>query len=350
MAYEGRLLSEVEADIWDAFVAKHPFGRGMVATASRQWWGTNGWSLHPIGAFEAGEMVAGAAVVCKKIPCTPWRLARIEALMVNAEDMSGSAEILLAEAERLCRSLGCVEVEIRARIPENTPIDGRDLYTGVQEAVTERGYARDAFRPATYLVPLQRDDEQLLNSYSSKCRRDVRKGLREGVAVTELRADEDLAGFFGAQQQMADRKGIESLSEATQKAAQPMYAGGYLRLFAAQYKDLTCNMALVDALGMPRYMLGAATPAAFEKGVPPTGQPLHYEIMRRFRDRGARFYDLGGSPGPVPMEGHPNYTVWRFKHEFGAPYVYMLPYHRKSLSRLGGLALALARKMRRLPP
>lgn len=350
MPYEGRIVADTDFDAWDAFVAKHPFGRALVTTASQRLWGTCAWTLHPIGAFEGDRLVGGAAVVSKKIPCTPWRLARIEALMVNPADVAGSAAALLAEAEQLCRSLRCAELEIRALIPENTLIDGSDLYAGVQAVVIERGYWRGVFRQATYYVPLQADDEQLLNSYSSKCRRDVRKGLREGVTVTELRSGEDLAEFFRARNQMAKRKGLEPLSDATGEAIQPMYEREYFRLFAAQYEGRTCNMALIDALGIPQYTLGATTPGAFEKGVPPVGQALHYEIMRWFRDRGARFYDLGGSPGPVPVEGHPNYTVWRFKHEFGAPYVYMLPYHRKSMSRLGGLGLALARRMRRLPP
>ena len=109
-------------------------------------------------------------------------------------------------------------------------------------------------------------------------------------------------------------------------------------------------MALIDALGVPMYWYGSTTAAAFEKGVPPTGQVLHYWIMRYFRDLGATYYDLGGSPGPVPEKGHPNYTVWRFKQEFGGTYAYRIPYYRRRLSVPGSLALALVRRLGKLIP
>ena len=47
--------------------------------------------------------------------------------------------------------------------------------------------------------------------------------------------------------------------------------------------------------------------------------------MRYLRDQGKTHYDLGGVPGPEPVEGHSSFTVWRFKREFGAPFVSSVP-------------------------
>jgi len=59
-------------------------------------------------------------------------------------------------------------------------------------------------------------------------------------------------------------------------------------------------------------------------------------------------YDLGGSPGPVPEKGHPNYTVWCFKHDFGGQFVWTIPYYRCALSLLGVPLTAIVRRLGRL--
>ncbi|HSW44610.1 MAG TPA: hypothetical protein VLM89_03460, partial [Phycisphaerae bacterium] len=288
MVYETKLLDVAQADDWDGLVSAHPFGRGLVTSCSRRHWELNGWSLHVVGLFADKVLRGGSAMVIKRIPRTPWSLARVEALLMDAGDRSGSAVALLKGLERHARALGAAEIELRVPIPESVPIDGVDYYPELRDAVAGSSYEMGTFRPATYLVSLDADDEALLGGYGSKCRRDVRKGLREGVAVEEMRKTEDIRLFFEARGRMAERKGLDHLSASAFETFLPMFERGYVRLFAAMHAGRTCNMALVDGLGMPRYTLGASMAAAFEKGTPPTGQPLHYEIMRWFRDRGAR--------------------------------------------------------------
>lgn len=86
-------------------------------------------------------------------------------------------------------------------------------------------------------------------------------------------------------------------------------------------------------------MLGATGPGAMEKGTPPTGQALHFGIMKHLRDMGRATYDLGGSPGPLPQRGHPNYGGWTFKHEFGGPFVTHVDYMDRVLSRVPDMLL-----------
>ena len=50
-------------------------------------------------------------------------------------------------------------------------------------------------------------------------------------------------------------------------------------------------------------------------------------------------YDFGGSPGPVPVQGHPNYGVWKFKHEFNCRYVELIDRLTLVLRPAGNLLL-----------
>ena len=81
--------------------------------------------------------------------------------------------------------------------------------------------------------------------------------------------------------------------------------------------------------------------------MPPTGQVLHFGIMQHLRNDGYAFYDLGGSPGPIPQKGHPNYGVWKFKQEFAGDYVQYLDLFEQVLSPTWNGLLRLVERVRR---
>lgn len=334
---------------WDDFVALHPLGRAFATTAARTLWTARGYALHLIAQTAGQRICAGAALVTKPIPHVPFRFARIEALMPDGADVGGSSAVLIKAAEAVGRRQRVAYLQIPFWIPEGVILEDVDYAGPTARAVRDQSYTNDGQPMATYLADLGGNDEALLERFTSKCRRDVRKGLREGVQVTRLETAEELTEFCERQLEMSERKGVGVDKAYVPATIGPLFDRGHMMIFAARHEGRICNMAMIDALGIPRYTLGTATPAAFEKGVPPTGQPLHFEIMRCMRDRGKMYYDLGGVPGPVPVEGHPSFTVWRFKHEFGAPYTYMLPLHSKVLGATGRLIVWIARRTGRLP-
>lgn len=349
IASAARVLTEAEDAAWDAFVAAHPLGRGLITSASRRWWGANGWTLHSIGAFEDGRITAGAALCLKPIPALSLRLARVNALLLDPARPGESAAALLACAEAFAREARAVEIEVRCRIPGAMPVDGIAWAELLRPVLAERGYAAASVGDSTFVNELAGDDEALLTSLGKKCRRDVRKGQREGVEVVRLTGAEDLRLFCRAHWRTCDRKGLHRQKPSGNfEALLPVFERGHLHLYAARWRGELMNLALVDALGLARWELGASTDALVEKSAPPTGQVLHFEIMRSLRDHGRRHYDMGGAPGPEPRADHPNYTVWRFKHEFGGRFVEFLPAARRALMPGGALLTGAARRLGRL--
>ena len=344
-----RPISEAEAERWDAFVAGHPLGTGLVTMAARDYWRQSRWTLQPLALWRGGAIVGGIGLCFKKIPCFPWTVVRVLAILPAGDDVVGTGKRILEAAERFSRERKAVEIESRCRVFDQYAINGIRYDELFQAMLGKAGYrAAAAFGGGTYVVRIDVDDEALLKSFSSKCRRDVRKGLREGVAVGPSESPDDLRVFCESYERLWRRKGLASRSFLGQEGIQALLGRGHFRLFVARYQDRICNMALLDALGVPRYLYGATTEAAFEKGVPPTGQALHFGAMQWFRDRGVQHYDLGGSPGPVPEKGHPNYTVWCFKHDFGGQFVWTIPYYRRALSLLGVPLMAIVRRLGRL--
>jgi hypothetical protein len=335
-----RVLLPEEAGAWDAFVSAHPLGRGRVTSRSTLRWKTMRWSFAPIARFDGDRIVAGAALCARKIPYIPKKVLLVPAILppLGDSDAAESTESLLAAIETYAGSIGALEIKIHLILHEGIVVAGRDQAGELRRALDRAGYRADQGARGTYLVRIDRTDEELVRSFGEKCRRDVRKGLREGATVRHLEDLPSLASFCEAHTRMRDRKNLtEKVPSVNYAVLRPMFEKGDLLIFGVFVADVLRNMAMVDSMGIPRYMYGASTDALFEKGLPPTGQPLHYEIMRWLRERGKIYYDLGGSPGPVPEEGHTNFTVWRFKHEFAGEFVRTVPVHRRSIGVIGSL-------------
>lgn len=346
--YEVKLLGTNDSVRWDTFIISHPLGNALATANAKNWWQQVGWSFQPVALFEKDSIVGGVIINTIKIPYLPWTLARITTILLTDNDIVTKTKVILNAAAQFAHSQKALQIEVRSGILDGPALNKPELARQIQQALCQSDYIESNERDGTYLVRINMDDEALLNSLGSKCRRDIRKAQREGVTVSELRSPEALQVFGKFHQQMISRKELQNLRHISAEAYEslkPLLDYGHIKLFAAHYKNHICNMAIIDALGTPKYFIGTTTTHTFEKGTPPTGQLLHYEIMQFFREKGVQYYDLGGSPGPVPIEKHPNYPVWRFKHEFGGAFTYTIPFYRLCLTPAGKVLTSVARQL-----
>jgi lipid II:glycine glycyltransferase (peptidoglycan interpeptide bridge formation enzyme) len=347
--YEVSLWTEAADERWDAFVASHPLGQGVATSASRSLWTAYGWSIQWLVAMKQGAIAAGMAMGVKYSRLSPAPLVRIEAIFPLVSDVMGSTKALVKRAETEARSLGAMGIQTTCRVYDQFPIRGVDYAAGVEEALRDRGFKPMEKRKGTYILDVEKDDETLLEGIGAKCRRDIRKGLREDVRIVNLEGMDNLRFFGDVHDKMLTRKKLPGAEAKDllrlERLAEP-YRRGFIRLFGAEVKGEIVNMALVDVLGVARWRVGAAAESALQKGMPPTGQVLQFGIMQWLRDHQVKYYDLGGAPGPVPDEKHSNYGVWRFKSEFNGTYVETIPQYLKSLKIYGNLAVRLAQSLR----
>jgi hypothetical protein len=271
--------------------------------------------------------MGGAIVVLQKIPYlgltgdVPGGIL-VDLDMQNVGDLSS---LLLSRIVKYCRERDMVKLTLHMRIPKLFEQSRTPYVLPIQGALEGAGFEQSQDSLGTFLQKIDLTDELLLNSYRPRVRRDVRRAQREGVLVQSTSREDRLSGFHEDYRKLFLRKRLECMppgffSHGMAKALE----NGSARLFFSVQQGVILNYALVSTVGLPRYLFGASTDASRAKDRPPGGQILHHEIMRYFRDRGFKWYDWGGSPGPVPVRGHPNYGVWRFKAAFGGTYVTQL--------------------------
>jgi hypothetical protein len=270
--------------------------------------------------------------------------------MIGPERHAEMLSALLAETERLARREGVVEIELRLRIPANDAVPGFEFHEQVAQCLFRHGYKALRRSDQSYLVGTDCDDEHLLKSFNGNCRRRIRKAVKDGVQVSVADNPSYLSLFYESYLAMHERKGAPRLSQgAIRDGMEPLLRKGLALLLVGSIGNCVCNMVIVDTLGVPCGMLATRTLASVRGEVPSAGQLLQFEAMRRMRDRGKTYYDLGGCEGPVPVEGHPNYGVWSFKYEFNGHYVRFLPYFRKAMGSVSGALLSLAHRLRSDP-
>lgn len=329
-----------QGEAWDAFVKSHPLGRAYVTAAATAWWGQRRCRLVRLGAWRGGRIAGGAAVTVKSIRGGLACYARVVSLLPDPELPERSAVELLREATELASAEGAIEAEFRGWAPS---MPAQACASAISAALGSQQYAARREVGGTYMVRIDCSDDDLLASFDGKCRNQVRTGVRKGVTVLPVSDPQHVQLFCRCYSAMVARKALDHLEEITAEALLPLVEAGHYELLAATHEGRTLNLALVDMTGTPQYSFGATVCEGDASSVPPTGQALQFGIMRHLRDKGRSFYDLGGAPGPVPKPEHPNYTVWRFKHAFHAPYARVVGIYGRPLSLLGRVAAVVRR-------
>ena len=268
-------------------------------------------------------------------------------VLSDVGDPEAARALMEALAER-ARECGAASIEVSFRVP-------LDRAGALEEVLRSSGY-RPTRPQGTFWIDLDRDsDEALLESFPKKVRRDVRKGLRDGLRIDASRDPSDFDAFDAAHATLGHAKGIDALpSGFGRRVLLPLADRGLGDLLVARFQEVARNFVFVGSAGTPMYTWGALAPEARDGACPPTGQATQFVAMCRARSAGAARYDLGGSPGPEPDPSHANYTVWRFKHDFGGGYVSFLGYWeatpRPAVARVASslrAAKAVARKWTR---
>lgn len=326
-AFLARVIAPRERPEWERLLRTHAMSRAIVP----KWDELSGWTMVDFGLFRGAELLGGLVLAVRRIPLLPFSLSRISSVMIGPARHTEMLETLLQEVERYCALRLIVETEARLRIPADDRLEGFEYHRGVARLLRDLGYHALSKVDMTYLLPIDREDEAILGTFESKSRNAVRKALRTGAVVETSNDASLMENFYDAYVKMSTRKKAPLAPKTlVVEGLEPLIARGQAELYTESYRGRVSNMVVVDALGIPCYSLGTRTEANVKGEVPGAAQVLHYQIIRRMRDRGKKFYDLGGCEGPTPAEGHPNFGVWRFKHNFGGTFVRFLPYYRKT--------------------
>jgi hypothetical protein len=260
----------------------------------------------------------------------------------NQPDPTVLHDFLVALHDR-GKALHACSIRISLLVPEWIGKDKNPIATELISVLQGLHYERKENK-GTYYINLAVDsDDALLASFSSHTRRNIRKAFRAGLEVMPSLDAVDFSDFGKAHHSMGHRKGLTPLpSPLIAKVLLPLAQANLGTLFVARLRGMCLNYAFLSTLSQPLYCWGAMRKTSLHDTCPGTGHALHFGAMSHLRALGKCIYDFGGSPGPTPEPTHPNYGVWRFKHEFRGAYVRFLGIWQRTLRPVNTRVIELA--------
>jgi len=192
-------------------------------------------------------------------------------------------------------------------------VTGRDLAAGGLRRAT----ADVQIHGATIVIDLDRSEEDLLASFKSKTRYNIRLAARKGVVVRHARiAPDTLDVMYRLMAATARRAGFPlRRQEYFEDYWSAQAAAGQGDVFLAMLGDEVLSGVFVQRLGHRAwYKDGGSTKRHSDVMAP---HLLQWEVMRRLRTEGVRSYDLVAVPRRDELrEQHPLWGLYRFKSGF----------------------------------
>lgn len=290
---------------WNRFAAAHP-GANLLQSGS---WGDlkarYGWQVTRLAVGDAETPRSGVQLLTRtrRVPPLGPSVGLAYVPRGPLADSDADAQALIETASEEARRLGASLLRVE-------PVHTR--HAAVLEALAFRKTAEFVQIPRTAVVDLAADDAELLGSFKSKMRYNIRLAGRRGVEVERDSGKAGFDAFYELTTATAERQGFAVHAASYYRDVAQTF-GDDAALFVARYEGRALAALMAVAFGPEAvYLYGASSDAERGRMAPHATQ---WAATQWARARGCRRYDLWGMADPNdandPMAG-----VHRFKLGF----------------------------------
>ncbi|WEX09366.1 GNAT family N-acetyltransferase [Chelativorans sp. AA-79] len=258
--------------------------------ASRHWKGRDSHLLLRAG----GRPVAGARATVFKLPLLGRGLAFVRfGPFWRAAGSEADPRIYRAVVEALVQEYAVTRGHCLTILPRPSPVHQEQEYALLREMgfVRRRGMP-DAER---YFVDLSLLEEAQMKSFSQNWRYNLRRALGNALEVRLSETPQEAEAFASLYEEMVSRKGFDSATPVhmTRALMEGLPPGLRPRLALAFHEGELLAGATIGLFGdTAYYMFGATSAAALPLNA---GYALQWWVIGWLRERGVRWYDLGGA-------------------------------------------------------
>lgn len=182
---------------------------------------------------------------------------------------------------------------------------------------------RQIFSQYTMTLDLSQKKDQLLASFNSKTRYNIRLAKRKGVRILEDNSDQAFKIYWQLTQKTTARQGFYAHDrDYHEKMWQTMSQAGIAHLFRAEYqKETLATWILFKWKDTLYYPYGASLRKHRQVMA---SNLLMWEAILFGQKNGCRQFDLWGTPGPNPKKTDPWYGFHRFKAGYNPKIIKLL--------------------------
>lgn len=316
----------VTAAAWEELLTQLPPERTHVL---QSWsWGAvkaaTGWRVERWRLLRSGRPLAALQWLSRQpAPGLPLRVAYVPKGPLLDWSDDEAAALVLAQIEELCRRRGCLQVKIDPDVGEE---DGEGVH--LKQLLLQRNwrYSPEQIQfKNTGFTDITRSDEELLASFKSKWRYNIRLAERRGVTVRSGDVA-DLPDFYRLYQETSARDGFLIRPFAYYDALWRMFlkmqkdeanlTGGALLLADHPQESQPIAGLFLLRYGRQTLYFNGASSARRRRDMP--NYPLQWRALQWARAQGCTVYDWWGAPTCPDDPNDPLHGVWRFKEGFAA--------------------------------
>lgn len=296
-------------------------------------YGTVRWgerNLSHLVMHHDGRTVAAAQVRVIRMPLLPTGVAYVRwgPMCHRKDDNTDPAivgKMLECLREEYCKRRGLFLQVIPNVYPES------ERGTGFLDGAGSSGFGADLNLPSyrTILVDLASPAEVIRKRQDRKWRTDLNGSEKNGLELEVTCSRQGYGEFERLYQTMWDRKRFETSMDVREfgRIQEELAARDKMRIFLARKDGEAVGAVVCSLMGDTAiYLLGATNDRARELKA---SYFLHWQTMMWLKNRGARWYDLGG------IDPQANPGGYKFKSRFGGNEMLQIPTLSTSDSILG---------------
>lgn len=207
-----------------------------------------------------------------------------------------------------------IKLEPDVSTPPYKPEQLEALKTFLLENGCQEG--RALFTPHTFIIDLNKSEDELLAKMKSKTRYNLRLAQKKGVEILEDTTDQGFADYLNLLKLTTRRQEFYAHNEDYQtKMWQQLSGTGIAKILKAVYQGKVLTAWILfkykDTLYYPYGASSREHPEVMASNL------IMWEAMRLGKSWGAKSFDLWGSLGPDPDPKDPWYGFHRFKEGYG---------------------------------
>lgn len=304
-----RILYDKEKELYDSVVT-HPVQTWIWGEFQKQ----EGHKVYRLGTFDGEKIVSAFTLSFHAIPRLPYTIGTVlRGPNITAETLDAVKKIALEEnavfvkfEPEIIHKIYCDknQVELKNPLPK---FDSFVLSPKV------------AFYPHTIYVDLNLSEDELMASFHSKTRYNIKVAQKYGVEVKEMTTNEGFEIYLKLLFDTTRRQGFYLHSPTYHRQLWGLVKNNIARILVAFYQNqpLAAFMLFVvkDRLFYP---YGAS---AYEHKEVMAPNLLMWEAVRLGKKLGLKTFDLWGCLGPQAKESEIGYGFHRFKQGYGTELV-----------------------------
>lgn len=324
-----------DASTWDAFVSQASDGSVLQSWA----WGSlksrYGWAVGRYLWTEGGQPIAAASVLRRSLPGGLALHYAPRGPILDGK-LDRWAPFWQALRERLASDGGTVlKVD-----PEWTS----DAQRSTLQATSAMPSRHPIQHQATMLVDIRGGDEALMRLKEST-RRNIRAGVRAGIAVEASDASAAMDNFYELLKETAEREHFAIRVHGYYQDLLALFRErGQVAVYLARHEDRLLAGGVMLFYG-PKliYLYGGTRGDA--KDLKP-GYVLHWRAIEDAQRRGCTTYDMWGVP-VNPQPGERGYGYYVFKSRFNGEMVRFIGLYDLPVNRAAAITIRLAERFAR---